>query len=61
MEVATYLKRAVQVNVVTTDRTSETHLADDNVTITSSTDSEARRKAGTETLLIKSISAIPTP
>jgi hypothetical protein len=53
-----HLESAIQLEVVTTNLTLESHLADDNVTITALTESKALRDASTKPLFVKIISDI---
>jgi hypothetical protein len=52
------LESAIQLEVMTTNLTLESHLADDNVTITALTESKALRDASTKSLFVKIISGI---
>ena len=54
----TYSQRAVQLNVVTTNLSFESHLADGNVTITSGSEGKTIGDTSAEALLIKDISVV---
>ncbi len=53
-----HLESAIQLEVATTNLTLESHLADDNVTITALTESKALRDASTKSLFVKITSGI---